>query len=173
MGEHGGGISGRGAVCMTTNQELVLSVLRAQGTADALDLRSRAADLDGTAIIAEESKAPQWDAEKDYSLWPAGAPVCYDSQVYKLLQPHDASHYPDSDPATSPALWSICHTKDPEHAKPYIAPNGTSGMYMTGECCTVDVTVYRSTIDNNVWPPADYPQGWEVINSIGTEYGMG
>ena len=40
------------------SKELVLSVMRAQGKADALDLRTRAATMDGTAIIAEEEKAP-------------------------------------------------------------------------------------------------------------------
>ena len=48
-------------------------------------------------------------------------------------------------------------------AKPYMASNGTSGMYMTGECCTENGVTYCSTIDNNVWPPADYPQGWEIV----------
>lgn len=33
-------------------------IMKAQGKADALDLRSRAAGMDGTGIIAEESKAP-------------------------------------------------------------------------------------------------------------------
>lgn len=149
-----------------TNQELILNVLRAQGTADALDLRSRAADLDGTAIIAEESKAPQWDAEKDYSLWPAGAPVCYEKQVYKLIQPHNAANYPESNPANTPALWSITHTTEPSMAKSYMAPNGTSGMYMTGECCTLDGTAYRCLADSTVHSPADLPSAWEEVSEV-------
>ena len=136
------------------NQELVLDVMRAQGKADALDLRARAAELDGTAVIAEEVKAPAWDSGKDYSSWPVGAPVADAGQVYKLLQPHNASHYPDTTPATLPALWSVCHTKDPSKAKPYLAPNGTSGMYMTDECCTDEGYVWRSKVDNNVWAPS-------------------
>lgn len=167
MEEHGGGLSGRGADSLT-NKELILNVMRAQGASDALDLRSRAAGMDGTEIIAEESKAPQWDSSKDYSGWPVGAPVRDGEQVYKLLQPHNASTWPDQRPADLPALWSICHTKDPERAKPYMAPNGTSGMYMTGECCTENGVTYRSTIDNNVWPPADYPQGWEAVQEEST-----
>ena len=153
---------------MTENQELILGVMRAQGRADALDLRGRAADLDGTAVIAEEEKAPEFVPGKDYSQWPTGAPVRDGEQVYKLLQPHNASTWPDQRPADLPALWSICHTKDPERAKPYMAPNGTSGMYMTGECCTENGVTYRSTIDNNVWPPADYPQGWEAVQEEST-----
>ena len=48
--------------------------MKAKGTADALDLRERAAGMDGTAIIAEEQKAPAFDGTKDYSAWPVGAP---------------------------------------------------------------------------------------------------
>lgn len=137
--------------------------MRAQGESDALDLRGRAKDMDGTAIIAEKQKAPAWDAGKDYSAWPVGAPVVDEGRTYGLLQPHNAANYPDTRPSTLPALWSIKHTTDPERAEPYLAPNGTSGMYMTGECCTYDGVVYRSIIDNNVWPPADYPAGWEPV----------
>ena len=43
------------------SQDMILNVMRAQGTTDALDLRGRAADMDGTAIIAEEDKVPAFD----------------------------------------------------------------------------------------------------------------
>lgn len=162
MGQHGGGVPGRGAERMTT-KDLVLSIMRSQGAADALDLRSRAPDLDGTAIIAEESKAPNFDPEKDYTMWPIGAPVRDGEQVYKLFQPYNASTWPDQRPADLPALWSICHTTDPTRAKPYQAPNGTSGMYMTGECCVDGGVVYRCLTDNTVHRPTDYPQAWERV----------
>ena len=58
-----------------TSQKIVLDVMRAQGTADALDLRARASELDGTALIAEEAKVPKFDGSKDYSSWESGAPV--------------------------------------------------------------------------------------------------
>lgn len=140
-------------------------IMKAQGKADALDLRSRATDLDGTAIIAEEIKAPEFDPEKDYSLWPIGAPVRDGEQVYKLLQPYNASTWPDQRPADLPALWSICHTKDPARAKPYQAPNGTSGMYMTGECCVDGGVVYRCLTDNTVHSPTDHPQAWAAVEA--------
>lgn len=151
---------------MSESKEMILGIMRAQGRADALDLRARAADLDGTAVIEEEVKAPAWDGSKDYSGWPVGAPVTDAGQVYKLLQPHNASHYPGTTPATLPALWSICHTKDPAKAKPYLAPNGQSGMYMTGECCTEGGHVYQSTMDNNVWAPSGYPSGWSDLGTV-------
>ena len=116
-----------------TNQELILGVMRAQGKADALDLRARAPELDGTALIDEENKIPVFDGSKDYTSWKAGSPVRElvdgEWQVFTLITPHNASHYPGSTPSNTPALWSIRHTKDPKRAKPWLAPNGTSGLY--------------------------------------------
>ena len=84
-------------------------------------------------------------------------------QIFTLLQPHNASHYPGSTPSNTPALWSIRHTKDPSKAKEWLAPNGTSGMYMTGECCVDGGVVYRCLADNTVHRPTDYPQAWERV----------
>lgn len=53
------------------SQDLILTMMRAQGKTDALSLRSRSAGMDGTAIIAEEEKIPAFNPEKDYSSWPA------------------------------------------------------------------------------------------------------
>lgn len=138
-----------------TSKDLVLDVMRSQGTADAQDLRSRASDMDGTAIIAEEEKIPAWDGQKDYTDWPAGGPVRFEEQVYTLITPHNASHYPDANPGNTPALWSITQTKDPAKAKPYLAPNGTSGMYMLDEVCTKDEKIWISLQDNNPYPPGE------------------
>ena len=145
-------------------QEIVLSVMREQGRADAQSLRERANALDGTAVIAQEQAVPPFDATKDYTSWPPGAPVLDDGQVYKLIQLYNAADHPGTRPGDLPALWSICHTRDPACAKPYLPPNGTSGMYMSGECCTEGGKTYRSKIDNNVWPPSGYPDGWEEVS---------
>ena len=53
------------------SQDLILTMMRAQGKTDALSLRSRSAGMDGTAIIAEEEKIPAFNPEKDYSSWQA------------------------------------------------------------------------------------------------------
>lgn len=149
----------------SANRELILSVMRSNGRADALDLRSRAPSMDGTAIIAEEHKIPAWSAKRDYSAWSIGAPVRYDGQVYALLQSHNAVNYPDSTPENAPALWSIRHTKDAAKAKPWTAPAGTSGLYMADECCLWDGVVYRCTQDDNPYSPEDYPDWWEIADT--------
>ena len=147
----------------------ILALMKEKGKADALDLRSRAKDLDGTAIIAEESKIPLFDPEKDYSSWAVGSPVYEivdgERQVFGLIQPHNASYYPGSPPSNTRALWSLKHTKDAAHAKPWVAPLGTSGMYMTDEVCKSDSKIWRSKQDNNPYEPGatGTESFWEVI----------
>lgn len=146
-----------------TNQDMILDVMRSQGKADALDLRSRAHGMDGTAIIAEESKAPDFDPQRDYSAWPVGSPVQDEGQVWTLIQPYNAAHY-EGRPATLRALWGLCHTKDPARAKPWKDAYGTSGMYMVGECYMgVDGAVYRAKQDNLVYDAAALPDAWEKV----------
>lgn len=63
-----------------------------------------------------------------------------------------------------PALWGLTHTTNPDHAKPWVSPLGTSGMYMTGECY-VDENgiIWKCLNDNTVHTAAAYPVGWEQV----------
>lgn len=131
------------------------------GQADAQNLRTDAASLTGTQIIAREYAIPAFDPKKDYSGCPAGTPVTDEGQVWTLIQPYNAANY-DGRPSALRALWSLCHTTDPAKAKPWVSPQGTSGMYMTGDCYKdEDGGVHRALQDNLVWDAAAYPQGWE------------
>ena len=146
-----------------TNKDFVLQMIKEQGKANALDLRNRAVNMTGTAIIAEESKIPLYDNTKDYTGWAVGSPCLYEGQVYGLLQPHNAAHYPDSNPANTPALWRVLHTKDPAKAKPYMKPTSTSDMYLSGECMIyTDGVVYRALRDT-VYSPEEYAADWEAV----------
>lgn len=141
----------------------MIEVFRSLGRADALALRNEAAKLTGTQIIDREHSAPAFDPQKDYSGFPAGAPVTDEGQVWLLLQPYNAAHY-EGRPSTLRALWGLAHTKNPAKAKPWVAPLGTSGMYMQGECYKAeDGTVYRCVNDNTVHDAAALPSGWEVV----------
>lgn len=151
-----------------TSKERVLNREKEQGRtvghAQALDLQARAPEMNGTQIIAEEGKVPAWDSAKDYSAWAAGYPVADEDQVWILLQPHNAAHYPGR-PSTLRALWGLAHTTDPAAAKPWVAPYGTSGLYMAGECCTENGGTWRSIQDNNAYSPSAYPAAWERVNA--------
>ena len=139
-----------------------LEIFRAAGRAAALELRSTAADLTGTELIARAQDVPFFDPQKDYSTWPVGSPVADEGQVWLLIQPYNASHY-EGRPATLRALWGLAHTKDPNRAKPWVDPYGTSGMYMTGECYVdANGVVWRCLQDNVVYPADALPSAWEV-----------
>lgn len=142
-------------------KEYVLEKMQDIGLQVAEAFQAKAPELDGTAIIDREEDIPDFDPDKhQYLNWEVGNCVRDDGQVWQLLQPYDSTVYKDH-PNNMRAQWSLCHTKDPAKAKPYVAPEGTSGMYILDECCTEDGKVYRSTIDNNVWEPSAYPAGWE------------
>lgn len=133
------------------------------GRANAQRLRAQAASMTGTEIIDREGDAPLFDAKKDYSGYPVGSPVRDDGQVWLLIQPHNASHY-SGRPGTLRALWGLAHTTNPKKAKRWVEPEGTSGLYMAGECYRAeDGTVYRCLKDGMVYPAEQYADGWERL----------
>lgn len=147
------------------NKEIVLTAHFNMGKTDAQTLRTRAAagDVTDTEIIDRETAVPDWDEKKDYTEAPVGTPVAHDGQIYGLIQPHNAAHYPDTTPATLPALWRVKHTKNPKKAKPYVKPTSTSDMYLTDECMIWrDGNTCRALRDT-VYDPDEYPADWEIV----------
>ena len=141
-----------------------LEKMKEKGAYDAQQLQTKAAagTVTQTEIIDEEIAVPAFDPTKDYSAWPVNSPVSDEGQVWLLLQPYNAANY-DGRPSTLRALWGLAHTKNPAKAKAFVAPYGTSGMYMKDECILwTDGKVYVSTADNNVYTPAEYAQNWTV-----------
>lgn len=136
-------------------------VFYALGRANATELREQARELTGTQIIDREYSVPVFEPDKDYSGWPVGAPVTDDGQVWLLLQPHDAAQY-EGRPGTLRALWGLAHTKNPAKAKAWVDANGTSGMYMAGECYRDgEGQVWRATEDNLVYDAEARADAWE------------
>lgn len=133
------------------------------GLHDASMLRSEAANLTGTEIIRREMSVPNFDPQKDYSAWPVGAPVIDEDQVWVLIQPHNAAHYAGR-PSTLRALWGLCHTKDPDKAKPWVDPYGTSGLYKKDECYKdADGAVWRCLAEQTNYKANEYPAHWEEV----------
>lgn len=148
------------AEIVTMAQEELME--RGKADAAALAALSVSGEADGTALIEAEDQIPTW-RQRDYSSVPVGTPYKWQGQVYKLWQQHDATAQPDWSPEKAVSLWDICHTSDPAKAKPYQAPQGSRGLYQTGECCIYGDHVWRSVIENNSWTPDTYPAGWEVV----------
>lgn len=146
---------------MLDSKTLVKNAMYSQGRTDALLLQERADDMTGTELHENDFKIPEFDPAKQYLDYKPGF-TCKSliGNVVRLLQPYDSIIYP-AQPEELPAQWGFKWSTDPAHAKPFIALS--TSPYMTGDCCIFDEKVYRSTIDNNVWSPADYPAGWEAV----------
>lgn len=156
---------------MTSND--IMSIMRRQGRADALNLAARAPELDGTAIIAEEEKIPAWSEAAVYTAAHVGYPVRDGGQVYTILMPHTPAHNPGSRPADLRAIYSLLHTTDPARAKPWMASYGTSGLYRLNEVCTYPNPdglehVWRNLWDNNEYPPLtlNVESRWEDLGEV-------
>ena len=146
------------------SNELYTDAMREKGIADAQDLQSRSGEMDGTALYAEEEKIPDFvaaKAAKNMLERPVGF-VCKSSagRVVKMLQVYDSNTYPQ-EPEELPAQWGFKWSTDPAKALPFVAIS--TSPYMKDDCCSENGVVYRSTMDNNVWAPSEYPQGWEKV----------
>lgn len=141
--------------------------LEARGKADAAALatRSVSGEADGTELISKEEQIPTW-RQRDYTDVPVGTPYRYEGQVYKLWQQHNATNQPDWTPVGAISLWDVCHTTDPAKAKPYVAPQGTRGMYQPDECCTENGHTWKCKVENTVYPPSELPASWEDLGEI-------
>ena len=142
------------------SKTFVLEKMKAIGLQAATALQEQSLDLTGTQIIDREADIPEFDPAVQYLNWTAKSVVRDNNQVWSLLQPYDSITHTER-PENSRDRWGLCHTKNPKKAKPYVEPQGTSGVYMKDECCEKNDVVYISTIDNNVWPPDQYPAGWK------------
>lgn len=146
------------------SKEYVLETMKRSGRLAAQTVQSRAADMSGTELNSETAYIPSFAAacEKQNMLHRPVGFVCKSSagRVVKLLQVYDSNVY-TQEPEELPAQWGFVWSDDPAHALPFVAIS--TSPYMKGNCCTENDKVYRSTMDNNVWAPGAYPQGWEEV----------
>lgn len=159
------------------NSEFVRKSMYDKGRADALDLAERAQGMDGTAIIAEEEKVPLFVWGTDYSDCPVDAPIAEiidgEKQIFTMIVPVNTAHYPGITPNTERSLYSLRHTKNPAKAKPFVPPQGTSGLYKLDECCTEMGYVWRNLYPNNDFPPSAVPDRWEKVGTVEEVQGNG
>ena len=66
-------------------------------------------------------------------------------------------------------LWSAVRElqngeKPSDEIKEWMQPTGAHDAYMIGDkVIYTDGNIYKSLIDNNVWSPDVYPNGWEIV----------
>lgn len=147
-----------------TSKEKVLKREYDRGRAAALSVQEKAPGMTGTELNAVDDRIPSFAAavkKQNMLTRPAGF-VCKSSagRVVKLLQAYDSDIF-TAEPEGLPAQWGFVWSQDPAKALPFVAIS--TSPYMKGDCCTDGGSAYRSIIDNNVWAPDAYPQGWEAI----------
>lgn len=150
-----------------TSKERVLQRERDRGRMAAQEVQTKSAEMTGTELNAVEDRIPKYaEAVKVMNMLerPVGF-VCKSSEgrVVKLLQNYDSTIY-TKEPEEYPALWGFVWSNNPEHAKPFISLS--TSPYMKGNCCSENGAVYKSLIDNNVYAPSAYPQGWEKVEEV-------
>ena len=120
-------------------------------------LENLADDLPDEEAYKTPYAYPAWSGNGvSYSI---GDRVRYGDKLYKCIQAH-----------TSQADWqptdavSLFVEVSPEGTIPdWKQPTGAADAYQTGDKVRYNGKIYESIIDNNVWSPADYPQGWREV----------
>ena len=108
---------------------------------------------------------PKWQVGKAYVV---GDRVLYLGVLYKVLQAHTSQA--GWEPDIAPSLFAknlIVKDENGEQVDiPEFEQPDSTNPYMIGDKVRFEGKVYQSLIDNNVWSPSDYPQGWEEINEV-------
>ena len=152
---------------LSSDKEFVLRTMQQAGLTQAQALQAKAPEMTGMELYAAEDYIPGFQAAKAAKnmLERTAGFVCRSTagRVVRLIQTYDSTIYAQ-EPEELPAQWGFAWSTDPAKALPFIAMS--TSPYDTGECCTEGGHVYRSKIDNNVWAPSAYGQGWEDLGKI-------
>lgn len=117
-------------------------------------------------ILTDEQAAtvpdafPKWKPDTEYKV---GDRRKHEGILYKCLQAHTSQEGQTPDVAAS--LWARMLNPDPEVIPVWEQPDSTN-PYMTGDKVhypDADGPIYESVIDNNIWSPEAYPQGWQLV----------
>ena len=98
-----------------------------------------------------------WATSTSYAI---GDLRSYEGILYKCLQAHTSQD--DWTPDVSSSLWKSLSINE-SSIQEWSQPISSADAYNTGDEVMYNGVHYKSLIDNNVWSPTDYPQGWEVV----------
>ena len=111
---------------------------------------------------------PEWiQPQGSHDAYPLGYKVSHNSHHWISLV--DANVWEPSE--ENPTLWEKQPEPEPEpepqpepepEIPEWVQPTADN-PYMTGDKVRFNGEIYESIIDNNVWSPADYPQGWQKL----------
>lgn len=100
---------------------------------------------------------PQWNSNSvEYKV---GDKVLYNNILYKVITAHTSQE--GWTPTSAPSLFAKMLTSEGEILE-WEQPSSTN-PYMKGDKVRYNGKIYESVIDNNVWSPEAYPQGWKEV----------
>lgn len=120
-------------------------------------LRSATKTAEDAAALTGKDLYPVWN---DKSAYKNGDRVRFNDILYKCLQDHTAQT--TWTPTDAPSLWAKVLIPTPSVIPEWEQPESTN-PYMKGDKVTYKGKTYESLIDNNVWSPEAYPQGWKEV----------
>ena len=97
--------------------------------------------------------------KQDGSLIPNGTRINWNGQLKRASV--DIWDTVDNNPDNAPALWENINYRDGYRIIPETIT--ATLAFSEGECGWWGDVLYRSRINGNVYTPAEYPAGWEVI----------
>lgn len=92
-------------------------------------------------------------------LIPYGTRIDWNGKIKKAAV--DVWDTYENSPDAAPTLWSSIDYKDGERIIPLVITASTA--FANGEKGWWGDVLYESTIDNNVWTPDAYPEGWKEV----------
>ena len=98
-----------------------------------------------------------WTTSTSYAI---GDLRSYEGSLYKCLQAHTSQD--DWTPDISSSLWKNLNITE-SGIQEWSQPISSADAYNTGDEVMYNGVHYKSLIDNNVWSPETYSQGWEVV----------
>lgn len=129
-----------------------------------MDFASQVQTLSDEMALEVPSVFPLWQAGVAYEV---SFKVRHNDILYKVLQAHTSQA--DWTPDVAVSLFAKVLAEpvvDPETGEvdiPKWEQPDSANPYMTGDKVNYDDVIYESTVDNNVWSPAEYPAGWKVV----------
>lgn len=100
---------------------------------------------------------PTFEIDKAYEV---GERIMYEDKFYKVITTHTSQ----ADWTPDIAVSLFVEISDPTIEYPeFKKPINAETAYMKGDKITFEGNKYVSVVDNNVYSPAEYPQGWELI----------
>ena len=137
-----------------TEEELIMSQT---------DKALKILEVDLTTMLTDEQALevpyifPKWEVDVNYVK---DQRVLYQGVLYKVLQDHKSQAI--WMPTEAVSLFAKVLIPDPNVIPDWQQPDSTN-PYMIGDKVIFQDKIYVSKIDNNVWSPIDYPDGWEEV----------